>query len=127
MSDQLVTAVVTVFTAIIGVAILAVLVSRNSQTSTVIKAASGGFAQDLAAALSPISGQCSIQWAQKTRRIILPRRLCLQCSRSSISAVTVATLGQHQTRFSDHNFTAKLPTWRRVWVGLSVGKLSINP
>jgi hypothetical protein len=54
MTDQLVTAVVTVFTAIIGVAILAVLVSRNSQTTAVIQAASGGFAQDLAAALSPL-------------------------------------------------------------------------
>lgn len=56
MSEQLLTAIVTVITAIIGVAILAVLVSRNSQTSTVIKAASAGFATDLTAALSPISG-----------------------------------------------------------------------
>jgi len=56
MSDQLVTSVVTVLTAIIGVAILAVLVSKNSQTSTVINAASKGFASDLTAALSPISG-----------------------------------------------------------------------
>lgn len=56
MSEQLVTSVVTVITAIIGVAILAVLVSKNSQTSTVIKAASAGFATDLGAALAPISG-----------------------------------------------------------------------
>jgi len=56
MTDQLITAVVTVLTAIIGVAILAVLVSRNSQTTAVIKAASGGFAQDLSAALSPLQG-----------------------------------------------------------------------
>ena len=56
MSDQLITSIVTVVTAIIGVAILAVLVSKQSQTSTVIKAASSGFAQDLSAALSPISG-----------------------------------------------------------------------
>jgi hypothetical protein len=56
MSETLVTSIVTVLTAIIGVAILAVLVSKQSQTSTVIKAASGGFAQDLAAALSPVSG-----------------------------------------------------------------------
>ena len=56
MSEQLVTSIVTVVTAIIGVAILAVLVSKQSQTSTVIKAASQGFATDLQAALSPISG-----------------------------------------------------------------------
>jgi hypothetical protein len=56
MSDQLITSIVTVLTAIIGVAILAVLVSRNSQTSNVIKAASSGFAQDLSAALSPLGG-----------------------------------------------------------------------
>ncbi len=56
MTDSLVTSIVTVLTAIIGVAILAVLVSKNSQTGTVIKAAAGGFSQDLATALSPISG-----------------------------------------------------------------------
>ncbi len=56
MSEQLLTSVVTVITAIIGVAILAVLVSKQSQTSTVIKAASSGFAQDLSTALSPVTG-----------------------------------------------------------------------
>ncbi len=56
MTDQLITAMVTVATAIIGVAILAVLVSQRSNTSTVIKAAAGGLATDLNAALSPING-----------------------------------------------------------------------
>lgn len=56
MSDQLLTSIVTVITAIIGVAILAVLVSKQSNTTGVIKAASSGFAQDLAAALSPVTG-----------------------------------------------------------------------
>jgi PRD1 phage membrane DNA delivery len=56
MSEQLLTSVVTVITAIIGVAILAVLVSRQSNTTGVIKAASSGFAQDLQAALSPVTG-----------------------------------------------------------------------
>jgi hypothetical protein len=55
MTDQLITSVVTVLTAIIGVAILAVLVSKNSQTQNVIAAASGGFAQDLSAAMSPLN------------------------------------------------------------------------
>lgn len=56
MSETLITSIVTVLTAIIGVAILAVLVSKQSQTGNVIKAASSGFAADLSAALSPISG-----------------------------------------------------------------------
>lgn len=54
--NELTSSVVTVLTAIIGVAILAVLVSRNSNTSGVIKAAAGGFAQDLGVAVSPITG-----------------------------------------------------------------------
>lgn len=56
LTESLITSVVTVLMAIIGVAILAVLVSKQSQTSTVIGAASRGFATDLSAALSPISG-----------------------------------------------------------------------
>jgi hypothetical protein len=56
MSEQLVTSVVTVVMAIIGVAILAVLVSKNSNTANVLKAASSGFSTDLGAALSPITG-----------------------------------------------------------------------
>jgi hypothetical protein len=56
LTDQLITSVVTVATAIIGVAILAVLVSRQSQTTQVIGAAGNALAADLKAALSPISG-----------------------------------------------------------------------
>lgn len=56
MSETLITSIVTVLTAIIGVAILAVLVSKQSQTSNVIKSASAGFATDLSAALSPVTG-----------------------------------------------------------------------
>lgn len=56
MSEQLITSIVTVLTAIIGVAILAVLVSKQSQTSAVISAASKGFSQDLGVALSPVAG-----------------------------------------------------------------------
>jgi hypothetical protein len=56
VSEQLITSIVTVLTAIIGVAILAVLVSRNSQTTNVINAAASGFATDLKAALSPVAG-----------------------------------------------------------------------
>ncbi len=56
MSEQLLTAIVTVITAIIGVAILAVLVSGQAQTGAVIKAGAAGFATDLSAALSPVTG-----------------------------------------------------------------------
>jgi hypothetical protein len=41
---------------IVGVATLAVVVSRNSNTTGVISAVSGGFSQDLATALSPVAG-----------------------------------------------------------------------
>jgi hypothetical protein len=50
------TSIVTVATAIVGLAIIAVLVSNNAQTSNVIQSAAGGFAADLSAAVSPITG-----------------------------------------------------------------------
>jgi hypothetical protein len=56
MSDQLLTSLVTVATAIIGVAILAVLVSRNAQTPQVLQAAGQSFSGALGAALAPITG-----------------------------------------------------------------------
>ena len=48
--------IVTVLTAIIGVAILAVLVSRNSNTTGVIDAGGKAFASALGVAVSPITG-----------------------------------------------------------------------
>lgn len=59
MSDQLITSVVTIATAIVGVAIVAVLVSKNAQTGSVISSATSGFATDLQAAVSPITGGSS--------------------------------------------------------------------
>lgn len=56
MSDQLITSVVTVLMAIIGVAIIAVLVSKNAQTGAVIGAGASGFSQALSTALSPVTG-----------------------------------------------------------------------
>jgi hypothetical protein len=53
---QLTDAGVTILMAIIGVAILAVLVSRKSATVDVIHAASSGFSNALGMAMSPISG-----------------------------------------------------------------------
>jgi len=54
--NELTASVLTVATALVGVAILAVLVSRQAQTPQVISAAAGGFAQDIAAAVSPVTG-----------------------------------------------------------------------
>lgn len=46
-----------VLTGVIGVALLAVLVSKNAQSDTVIKAAGSSFASILQAAVSPVTGQ----------------------------------------------------------------------
>lgn len=56
MSDQLISSVVTVLTAIIGVAIIAVLVSKNANTTGVIAAGGSAFSQSLGTALSPVTG-----------------------------------------------------------------------
>lgn len=54
--DQLFNQIMTVLLAIVGLAILAVIVSRNAQTPQVIQAASQGFAADIGAAVSPVTG-----------------------------------------------------------------------
>lgn len=51
---------VTVLTAIVGLAIIAVLVSKNAQTSSVLNAGFGGFANALRAATSPVTGTSGI-------------------------------------------------------------------
>lgn len=56
MSDQLIGGVVTVLTAIIGVAIIAVLVSGNAQTGNVLTSAGNAFSSSLRAAEAPVSG-----------------------------------------------------------------------
>ena len=56
MSGRLMDGIVTIAVAIVGIAILAVLVSKNAQTPAVIKAATGGFATDISAAVSPVTG-----------------------------------------------------------------------
>jgi hypothetical protein len=56
MSERFITAAITILVAIIGVAILAVLVSKQSNTSGVITSGSGGIARALCVALSPITG-----------------------------------------------------------------------
>lgn len=56
MDDKLVTAFVGVITAVIGVSIIATLVSKNANTSQVLSAGATGFSQILNTALSPVSG-----------------------------------------------------------------------
>lgn len=48
--------IITVLVAIVGVAALAVVFSKNAQTPQVAKSFFGGIAQDLGAAVSPITG-----------------------------------------------------------------------
>lgn len=56
MSEQLISAVVTVLLAIVGVAIIATLVSRNANTAGVISAGGSAFSGSLGTALSPVTG-----------------------------------------------------------------------
>jgi PRD1 phage membrane DNA delivery len=51
--------VVTIAAGIIGVAIIAVLVSKNAQTSNVLGAAGSAFANALSAATGPVTGQAT--------------------------------------------------------------------
>lgn len=56
MTDNFVTSIVTVLMAIIGVAIVAVLVSANAQTAKVLQAGGTAFSGVLGTALSPVTG-----------------------------------------------------------------------
>jgi len=56
MSKELIDAVVSIATAIVGVAALAVLVSKNANTSSVIQSAASGFGNSLDVAISPVTG-----------------------------------------------------------------------
>jgi hypothetical protein len=54
--NEMWSSVVTIATAIVGIAILAVIVSKNANTSGVLQAATQGFATDIQAAVSPVTG-----------------------------------------------------------------------
>ncbi len=54
--DEALKGVITILTAIIGVAILAVLVSRNANTQGVISSAGSAFSNALSVAEGPVSG-----------------------------------------------------------------------
>jgi len=57
--NQLTEAIVTIASLIVGVAILAVLVSGKSQTASVIGAGSAAFSNALSAATGPVTGSVS--------------------------------------------------------------------
>jgi hypothetical protein len=52
-------AIVTIAMGIIGVAILAVMVSKNAQTPQVIQAGASGFGNSLAVAEAPVTGSAT--------------------------------------------------------------------
>ena len=54
--NQLVNGVIVILTAIIGVAILSVILSKNSNTTAVLQAGSSAFSGALGTALSPVTG-----------------------------------------------------------------------
>lgn len=56
MGERLIESLTTIAVAIVGIAIIAVLVSNQAQTGNVLKAAGGAFATDIQAAVSPVSG-----------------------------------------------------------------------
>ena len=59
MGNELITSTVTVLMALIGVAIIATLVSKNANTTGVIGAGSSAFNSGLSTALSPVTGGSS--------------------------------------------------------------------
>jgi len=56
MGDKAITGIVAILTAIIGVAIVAVLVSKQSNTANVLGAGGKAFSSILGTAISPVSG-----------------------------------------------------------------------
>ena len=56
MGDKIIADLVAIATAILSLAIITVLVSKQAQTGSVITAATKGFATDLQAAVSPLGG-----------------------------------------------------------------------
>lgn len=54
--DKFWESIVTVAVAIVGIAIIAVLVSQRANTAGVIQSATQGFATDINAAVQPVSG-----------------------------------------------------------------------
>lgn len=56
MANDVITGIVTILMAIVGVAIIATLVSPRAKTSNVIQAGGNAFATAIGAAVSPVTG-----------------------------------------------------------------------
>jgi hypothetical protein len=56
MGESLVNSLTTIAVAIVGIAIIATLVSKNAQTPQVLTAAGGALSTDIQAAVSPVTG-----------------------------------------------------------------------
>jgi hypothetical protein len=56
------TGIVSIALAIIGLATIAVVFSKNADTAGVVKASAGGLAQDISAAVSPITGNTALNF-----------------------------------------------------------------
>lgn len=64
MKDSVITGIVAILMAIIGVAIVSVLVSKNANTSGVLTAGGGAFSSILKTALAPVSGSSTSSLGQ---------------------------------------------------------------
>lgn len=60
MGRELLETITSIVTAIIGLAVISVLLSDRAKTTSVISAGAGGLAEDIEAATSPVSGGSSI-------------------------------------------------------------------
>lgn len=60
MGDQLVTSITTVLTLIVGLAVVATLVSKNANTTGVISAGGSAFSGALSAAEAPVTGASNV-------------------------------------------------------------------
>ncbi len=56
MSDELMRSITSIAVAIVGLAVLAVIVSKNSNTTNVIQASASVFSNSIATAISPVTG-----------------------------------------------------------------------
>jgi len=56
MDDKLITTIIGILTGVVGLAVLATLVSKQAQTPQVLQAGGQAFASILQAATSPVSG-----------------------------------------------------------------------
>lgn len=57
--NQITNGILVILTAVIGVAILSVILSKNSNTTSVLSAGSSAFSNILSTAMSPVTGNTS--------------------------------------------------------------------